>query len=243
MRYSYSNISTFAQCPYRWKLQYIDKMKTIPDTSPDNALWCGLALHKGIEEWSVEDGLDEYKSHYNIITDENINWMIQLEYQLSKVLNLLPKGGEHEIEIQLPNFVGYVDYVCGDTMYDFKFSNNIDNYLHSPQLSIYRYYLSLFRPDIKINHTKFMFVPKISIRQKKNESLFEFRQRLQEHLEVSEIKFVEVNYDENSISQFQTACQQLETVKDFPKNETRLCRYCDFRQYCQSNGEINWNIL
>ena len=30
------------------------------------------------------------------ITDENINWMIQLEYQLSKVLDLLPKGGEQQ---------------------------------------------------------------------------------------------------------------------------------------------------
>ena len=243
MRFSYSNISTFASCPYKWKLQYKDHLKTIPETNADNALWLGLGLHKGIEKWDVQDGIDEYKSHYNIITDENINWMIQLEYQLSKVLNLLPKGGEHEIEIQLPNFVGYVDYVCGDTMYDFKFSNNIDNYLHSPQLSIYRYYLSLVRPDIKINHIKFCFIPKISIRQKKDESLFEFRQRLQEHLEASEIKIVEVNYYEDSISQFQQCCQQLETVEDFPKNETKLCQWCQFRQYCQSNGEINYMIL
>lgn len=243
MRYSYSNISTFAQCPYRWKLQYVDKLKTIPETNAENPLWCGLAIHKGIEMWDVQAGLDEYKSHYNLITDENINWMIQLEYQLSKALELLPKGGEHEIEIQLPNFVGYVDYVCGDTMYDFKFSNNVDNYLHSPQLSIYKHYLNVVRPDIKINHTKFMFVPKINIHKKKDESLFEFRQRLQENLEASEIKFIEVNYDEDSITQFQTACQQLETVEDFPKNETRLCQWCDFRQYCQSNGEINWMIL
>lgn len=243
MRYSYSNISTFAQCPYRWKLQYIDKMKTIPDTSPDNALWCGLALHKGIEEWSVEAGLDEYKSHYNIITDENINWMIQLEYQLSKVLNLLPKGGEHEIEIQLPNFVGYVDYVCGDTMYDFKFSNNMDNYLHSPQLSLYKHYLSIFRPDIYIEHTKFMFVPKINIRRKKDESIFEFRKRLQEHLEASEIKFVEVPYSEDSVTQFESVCQMLDHVESFPKNETKLCNWCNFKQYCQSDEKEDWMIL
>ena len=241
MRYSYSNISTFSQCPYKWFLQYRKKLKTIPDTDAGNALWLGLGLHKGIEMWDVQAGLDEYKSHYNLITDENINWIIQLEYQLQKVLQLLPEGGEHEIEIKLPNFIGFVDYVCGNVMYDFKFTNNIDNYLNSPQLSIYKYYLSVIRPDIKINHTKFLFVPKISIRQKKDESLFEFRQRLQEHLEASEIKFVEVNYDEDSISQFQQCCKQLETVEDFPKNETRLCSWCSFQAYCQ-RGE-DWMIL
>ena len=233
MIYSYSNISTFSQCPYRWKLQYLDKLKTIPDTAADNALWLGLGLHKGIEEWNVQAGLDEYKSHYNIITDQNINWMIQLEYQLTKLLEIIPKGGQHEIEVKIDNFIGYVDYVVGDTIYDWKFSNNIDNYLKSPQLSIYRYYLSLVRPDIQINHTKFCFIPKINIRQKKDETLFEFRQRLSDHLEASEIKIIEVPYDESSVSQFQDCCKALKTIKNFPKNETRLCSWCPHEPFCK----------
>ena len=243
MVYSYSNVSCFAQCPRKWKYQYIDKLKTIPDTAPDNALWCGLALHKGIEEGSVQAGLDEYKSHYNLITDENVNWMIQLEYQLQKVLQLLPEGGEHEIEIQLPNFIGFVDYVCGNVLYDFKFTNNIDNYLHSPQLSLYKHYLSIVRPDICIEHTKFMFVPKINIRRKKDESIFEFRERLQEHLEASEIKFVEVPYSEDSVTQFESCCQQLDTVKSFPKNQSRLCNWCPYQKYCESDEKEDWMIL
>ena len=243
MRYSYSNISTFAQCPYRWKLQYLDKLKTIPETNADNALWCGLALHKGIEEWDVQAGIDEYKSHYNVITDENINWIMQLEYQLPKVLELLPKGGEHEIPIELPNFVGFVDYVVGDTMFDFKMSNNIDNYLHSPQLSIYKHYLSKVRPDLDIKHLKFVFVPKVGIRQRKTETIFEFRQRLQEHLEASEIKIIEIPFNSDSITQFEECCQRLDSVDAFPKNETKLCNWCNFKQYCQSNGEIDWMIL
>ena len=31
MRFSYSSVSMFNQCPYRWKLRYVDKLKTIPD--------------------------------------------------------------------------------------------------------------------------------------------------------------------------------------------------------------------
>lgn len=247
MLYSYSNISTFGQCAYRWKLQYIDKLKTIPDTNADNPLWCGLALHKGIETGSVEAGLEEYKSHFYLLNDDNINYMMQLEYQIPKVIELLPQGGEHELEVKTDDFVGYIDYVCGDTLFDFKFSNNIDNYLHSPQLSIYKYYLELVRPDIKINHLKYVFVPKIQIRQKLKatppETLIEFRNRLQEQLEASEIKIIEVKFDRESISQFQSCCQALETVKDFPKNPTRLCSWCPYQKYCESNEKEDWMLV
>lgn len=243
MTYSYSRVSTFAYCPYQYKLRYVDKLKTIPETNADNALWLGLAMHKGIEESSVEAGIAEYKSHYNIMTDENINWIMQLEHQLPLVIDLLPKGGEHELEVELDNFIGYIDYVCGDTLFDFKFSNNIENYKNSPQLSLYKFHLEQVRPDLKINHLKYIMIPKVNIRQKKTETLFEFRQRLQEHLEASKIEVVEVPYNIDSVTDFQMACQQLSTVENFPKNKTQLCNWCSYQQYCESNGEINYMIV
>lgn len=246
MRFSYSNISTFSTCPYQWFLKYRERLKTIPETNADNALWLGLGLHKGIE-CGVEAGIAEYKSHFNILTDENINYIQQLEYQIPRVIELLPEGGEHELEIKTDEFVGYIDYVCGDTLYDFKFSNNIDNYLTSPQLSIYKYYLEKVRPDIKINHLKYVFVPKIQIRQKFKakppETIVEFRRRLQEHLEASEIKVIEVEYDNATISQFQQCCQYLKSVQIFPKNQTPLCDWCQFKEYCESDGQIDWMLI
>ena len=246
MKFSYSRVSSFAQCPYKWKLRYIDKLKTIPSTDADNALYLGLALHKGIEE-GVEAGLEEYKSHYNILTDDNINYLMQLEYQIPRVIELLPEGGEHELEVSTDEFVGFIDYVHGNTLYDFKFSNNIENYLKSPQLSIYKHYLESTRPDIKIDHLVYVFVPKINIRQKHKakppETLQEFRMRLREHLEASEIKFVEVPYSKENITQFKECCQLLKGVKDFPKNPTRLCNWCEYQEYCESNGESDWMIL
>lgn len=246
MRFSYSNISTFSQCPYRWFLTYKERLKTIPETDAGNALWLGLGLHKGIE-CGVEAGIEEYKSHFNILTDEHINFMMQLEYQIPRVIELLPKGGEHELEIKTDDFIGFIDYVCGDTLYDFKFSNNIDNYLTSPQLSIYKHYIELVRPDIKINHLKYIFVPKINIRQKHKakppETIMEFRNRLQEHLDASEIKVIEVNYDSDSITQFEQCCQHLKRVKDFPKNQSKLCDWCNFKEYCESNGQVDYMII
>lgn len=246
MRYSYSNISTFAQCPFRWKLQYIDRLKTIPDTDAGNALWLGLGLHKGIE-CGVEAGIAEYKSHFNVITDSHLNYIQQLEFQIPRVIGLLPEGGEHEIKVETGDFVGFIDYFCGDTLYDFKFSNNIDNYLESPQLSIYKHYLELVRPDIKINHIKYVFVPKIQIRQRMKasppETIMEFRRRLQEHLEASEIKEIEVDYREESVSQFKQCCQHLKSVKEFPKSESKLCDWCNYKEYCKSDGKVDWMIL
>lgn len=246
MRFSYSNISTFSKCPYQWFLQYKERLKTLPETNADNALWLGLGLHKGIE-CGVEAGIAEYKSHFNILTDEHLNYIMQLEYQIPRVIELLPEGGEHELEIKTDDFVGYIDYVCGDTLYDFKFSNNIDNYLKSPQLSIYKHYLELVRPDIKINHLKYIFVPKVQIRQrfkaKPPETIMEFRARLQEHLDASEIKPIEVDYDVESVTQFQQCCQYLKTVDEFPKNPTNLCKWCQYKDYCESDGEVDWMIL
>jgi hypothetical protein len=222
-------------------------LKTIPETNADNPLWLGLGLHKGIETGSAEEGIAEYKSHFNIITDDHVNWITQLEYQIPRVIDILPEGGEHELKLETDEFVGFIDYVHGDTLYDFKFSNNIDNYLTSPQLSIYKYYLELVRPDIKINHLKYVFVPKINIRQKMNakppETLMEFRSRLLEHLEASEIKVIEVNYDSATISQFEDCCQLLKSVKEFPKNPTKLCNWCQYQEYCESNGQVDYMII
>jgi hypothetical protein len=221
----------------------VDKLKTLPETNADNALYLGLAVHKGLETGSVEEAIAEYKSHYNVLTDENINWIMQLEYQIPRAIELLPTGGEHELEVELDNFIGFIDYVCGDTLYDFKFSNNVENYRKSPQLSLYKYFLEQVRPDLKINQLKYIMIPKINIRQKKNETVMEFRQRLKEHLEVSEIQIVEVPYDGDSVTQFLAACQQLEVVDNFPKNPTRLCGWCQYQKYCESNGEIDWMII
>ena len=246
MRFSYSNISTFGNCPFKWFLNYREKLKTIPETNADNALWLGLALHKGIETGSVDEALNEYKSHFNILENEHINWMIQLEYQIPRVLEILPPGGEHEVELRTDDFIGFADYVTGDTIWDFKFSNNVDNYLTSPQLSIYKHYLKKVRPELDIKHLKYVFVPKVSIRQKFKakppETIYEFRERLLQELACTQIQVVEVEYDENSITDFEKCCKFIGDCTQFPKNKTKLCGWCDFREYCESDGEIDWMI-
>jgi hypothetical protein len=98
-----------------------------------------------------------------------------------------------------------------------------------------------------VDHLKYVFVPKVNIRQKFKakppETIVEFRNRLQEHLDASEIKIIEVNYDEDSITQFQQCCQYLKSVEQFTKNPTKLCGWCQYQQYCESSGQIDWMII
>ena len=252
MKFSYSRLECFVNCPYQYKLRYIDKLKTLPDQSPNNALYLGTAIHEAFETDNVEDAISSYRSNYYILTDEHINEEIKLEYLIPKALELLPDA-ECEVEISTDDFIGYIDrlvYLYTDesgirhyNIMDYKYSNNIDRYLESKQLHIYKYYFEKTNSNTVVDHLYYVFIPKISIRQKKSETLHEFRQRLKDNLEVSEIKVIEIDYDEKSISHFKQCCQQLKTVKSFPKNPTKLCDWCDKKEFCQSTGEIDYMIL
>jgi hypothetical protein len=35
----------------------------------------------------------------------------------------------------------------------------------------------------------------------------------------------------------------LKTVDEFPKNCTKLCNWCPYQQFCESNGQIDWMII
>lgn len=250
MRFSYSRVECFAQCPKRYDYQYNQRLKTVPDQQANNALYLGTALHLGLETGDTTAAVENYKSNYYVVTDDVINEVIKLEYVIPKALKILPYG-ECEIEISTDNFIGFIDRLCQTfvddngvqhwDLYDYKYTTNGERYKTSKQLHIYKYYYELLHPNNVIDHLYYLIIGKVSIRQKKNESIFEFRQRLKDHLEASEIKFIEVNYDKDSITQFQTACKQLETVDNFPKNETRLCSWCQYEPLCK-RGE-DWMIL
>lgn len=258
MQFSYSRVSCALKCPYQYKLRYLDALKTIPEQNADNALYLGTAIHEAFETGKLEDAIKSYRSNYNLITDAHINEEIKLEYLIPKVLELLPEA-ECEVEISTDDFIGYIDrlvYLFTDEhgirhyeIWDYKYCNpkSVDNYLQSAQLHLYKYYFEKTHENCVVDHLRYVFIPKVNIRQKTKskppETLQEFRNRLVEHLKASEIKVEEVNYDEEIVTQFQQCCQQLTLVKSFPKNQTKLCGWCPYQQYCESDGEIDWMIL
>lgn len=245
MQFSYSRVSTYQQCPRRFKYQYIDEIKLIDDPTPDNALVVGNALHLGLET-NVDNMLKHYYEHYNIIDDRHVNEAIKLEmlakkgHELLNDINIL----HQEYEINVPEFKGIVDLITQNPdgtidVFDFKYSNNVDRYLESGQLHIYKYFLE--QQGFKVNKLGFIFLPKTMIRQKKTENLYQFRKRLIETVNELSIRVVEVKYQEEKVHEFLNSCKEIDQAKDYPKNETKLCDWCDYQNYCQKG--IDYEII
>ena len=271
MQISYSRVECYNSCPYRYKLRYIDKIETLKPDNADNALYLGTALHTAIEK-DINTAIKEYYNNFTILTDEQINEAIKLEYQIQKVKEILPTG-EYEVPILDKDFIGFIDllvpvkkeltiekmdefcdncekncdcpYANSGTkckkmiepqyydLYDFKYSNNVYKYKDSLQLHLYKYYFEKTHPNKYINQMKFVLVPKVQIKQKKTETLEEFRKRIYEELEQTKIKFLEIEYDPKYIIEFLTETKNMLEDKDFNKNKGWLCNWCEYQEFCE----------
>lgn len=256
MQVSYSRISTHAKCPYQFKLRYVDKLETLPTDDPQSALVLGHALHTGIEK-DVNAAIEEYYSAYPIIDDKHVTEAMKLEHLIPRVKAVLPEG-QHEVKIETDDFVGYIDLLVpvgkgiwldapdGPTecdyydIYDFKYSNNVANYMDSAQLHLYKYFFELTNPGKRIRNLYFVFVPKSMLRQKyknktnpRDETLYEFRKRCMQDLESKEIQIKEVKYDSTKVIEYLIDVKHCVEDTEYIKNPTRLCDWCDYQLYCE----------
>lgn len=249
MQVSHSRISTFLSCPFKYDLKYNKKWETIFNCDPQNALVLGHALHTGIEK-DVDEAIKEYYSAYPIIDDLHVNEAIKLKYLIPKVKEILPEG-LHEVKIEDDDYVGFIDLLVPITenegieyydIYDFKYSNNVDHYLESEQLHLYKYYFEKTNPNKRILNLNFVFIPKTMIRQKKDEDLYQFRKRIIEELEQKEIQIESVNYESSKVIDFLTETKHCIECENYEKNSTKLCSWCEFKNYCEK-GEMFEMIL
>ena len=251
MQVSYSRVETFKKCAFQFRLKYIDEMETLPPDDPQNALILGHALHTGIEK-GVEAAIAEYMNAFPVADDRMIDETIKLAYWIPKVIEVLPPDGLHETEISDEDIKGFIDYLAPTDdpnvfdMYDFKYSNNVANYLESPQLSIYKYYFEKLNPDKKIRNMYFLFIPKTQIRMKyknktnpRDETTFEFRNRIVEEMNRKSIQIEPIEYDPNMVIDFLTNTKHVVEATTYEKTESRLCDWCDFKDYCLNGNDYN----
>lgn len=236
MQYSHSKVETHMSCPYKYKLRYVDKLKTIKAPEADNALIVGNTVHQGAET-NLEDALKFYYSNYPIITDRHIEEVMKFEYLIAKIHELLAGINVYkkEFRINTSRFVGIVDLITKNEdgsvdVFDYKYSNNYEKYSESPQLHLYKYFLELI--GFKVRRLGFIFIPKISIKQKKEESLYQFRKRLQEELNNSKIKIMEVKYDAAKVIEFMDNIIKITEDVEFKKNPTGYCSWCEYENLC-----------
>ena len=240
-RCSHSRVETFNRCPFKYFLRYVEGLDTIPNMEPDNALILGTALHTGIEE-GVEQALDFYTSSFPILTDDHIHEMMKLEALIPKAKALLPPGGTFELPIGNADFIGFMDYLAPVDegtfdLYDFKYSSNSKSYMVSGQLHEYKYFYELTHPGHRIRNMYFLFIPKVKIRQKKTETLAQFRDRLREALNGAEPWLEQVPFNLYKVVDFLTDVKHMIEETEFQKHPNHFCGWCEYEEFCQKGWD------
>ena len=217
----------------------------------------GTALHTGIEQ-GVAQAVEFYQNSFPVLTDEHINEVIKLETMIPKAAALLPSGGRFEVPIGNADFVGFIDYlapagkglkldglITGEDLeefeafdlYDFKYSNNSKSYMESGQLHEYKYWFELTHPGCRIRNLYFLFVPKVKIRQKKTETLQNFRGRLKEELSKVEVKVVQIGFSMDKVVGFLFEIKAVNEETEFPQEKSYLCKYCEYQEFCEKGWD------
>lgn len=245
MKLSFSKVDSFKQCPFKWKLKYIDKLETIPNwDDPANPLIIGTAIHHGIEQ-GVDEAVTEYLMSYPIITDGHLDEVMKLKALIPKVKELISDTAEFEVTLDDEGrFIGYIDYLDRENsiLLDFKYTsekNLKEKYLKSSQIHLYKWYLKELT-EYEVEKIGYLFIPKISIRQKKTETQLQFRQRLEDELSKAEPRIEFVEYSQKKVDEFFRTAKEIEQTEEFPKNQSKLCDWCEYQRFCEEG--VNYMI-
>ena len=242
-RFHFSTAECFDNCPHRFKLRYVDNLDVIPTDDPQNPLRLGTAIHTGAEK-DLQRAVHDYMMSYPVIDDRHINEVIKLEHWIPKLKELFPEG-LHEVNFGNAVYEGTADLLVPVEwwkndwfdLYDFKYSNNIDHYMESRQLHVYKHYLEKTK-GIRIRKMFFVFIPKVMIKQKKTETIEQFRNRLKSELEQKEITIKEVVFDQSKVDDFHESCMHIGLTQDFKKNRSYLCDWCEYQDYCEKGNDF-----
>lgn len=242
---SFSRVTTYTQCPYKFKLLYKDGLETVFDCDPQNALVLGTAMHECVE-LGIDRAIENYISKYPVITDAIVDETIKLKALGKKLEDLVWEFGDpiFEVECRYKDFLGYLDALVPTenlhewALFDFKYSNNVEHYAKSPQISVYKWLFEHVYPEEKIVAAAYVCVPKTQIRQKKTEDQYQFRQRLLATLDEMEPKLVWVDCSEaDALDVYADAVTMLQ-AEEFPKNPTKLCDWCNYQEFCKKGNSM-----
>lgn len=265
MIFSHSRISCFKQCPKLYEYKYLKNIYPISDN--DN-FYLGSLVHKGVELGSVYK-LNNYLDEIDVPFSEkqetnNVLSLGMVEAYFNKFGNneQILHEVHFEIEIQGKKVQGYIDGIIdtpnGYYLMELKTASQInkeyiDKLEFNDQISTYYYVilnnliegLKLDKPLLGI---KYRIIKKPQIRQKINETVDEFRNRLVEKL--SEEDYItevvlhrtaeEVNeHIEDLIEDINT----IENTKRFTKSMCGCTTYgrCPYMSICSK--ETNYESL
>jgi putative RecB family exonuclease len=248
--YSHSKLSSFEQCPYRYKLRYIDKIPSPIEKTIEAHL--GTCVHDALE-WlynevtagklpTIDDLLEKYISNWQkdwaetiLIVKQN---MTANDYKAKGFKFLTDyyfkhkpfKDGTLEMEKQVwinlteqHSIVGYIDRLVYN-------KENNEYEVHDYKTA------SSLPPQEKFDEDRQLALYSIAIKELfgkdkpviltwhyLNHNKQIFSKRTNEQLE---------KLKEQTIKLIHT----IENTKQFPTETTILCNWCEYKQYCKAHG-------
>lgn len=240
MQFSYSRVSTYERNPLEYKLRYLEGLTTLPRYDPEDPLVVGTAMHELIQK--NKDAIKQYLMSYPLVTDKHINEAIKLELLSKKALAVLPSTGKYEVTLSNQDYIGFIDMLVKNEdgtfdIWDFKYSNSIENYMKSAQLHLYKYYLE--QTGRKVKHLRYLFIPKVRLKQKQTESLYDFRQRLKRAIDKDyQVTIKEVEYNPNKVIEWLASVKHALEATEFPLNkDDPFWKFSEFRDYVEKGED------
>ncbi|MFH1365165.1 MAG: PD-(D/E)XK nuclease family protein [archaeon] len=250
-RYSHSRLSTFEQCPLKFKYRYIDKIPVEFEKTIESFL--GEIVHETLEWLYTEikakkiPSLDAMIEHYALKWTENFSKEIKLrenstekeffEKGIRILINYYTENQPFEditLEIEKEILISLDKEEC------YKIQGFIDRIAYNPKTKQYEVH------DYKIANT---LPQKEKIEQDRQLALYSmgvkdmFGQE-QDILLVwhylSHNKVIHSKRTEEQLEKLKKdtieLIKKIESTKEFPMNRGPLCNWCEYKKYCYGNN-------
>lgn len=252
---SYSRVDTWKQCPYRYALRYRRGVETLPTYDPADPLILGTAFHTAIEK-GIEAAEEEYYSAYPILNDQHSYEMMKLGAvapNAREILDAYAMGEtpvfERAVYDRQYNWIGYVDCIIPrrDGTYaivDFKYASSPERYAQSSQILVYKFFVER-NLGVKVSDCVYLVAPKIKTSKKWDETEASYLRRLRPELESYDKAMMvrTVLNEERAVEDYLTACGMVREAKEFPKVPDYLCRWCEYKRFCESGEKDLTDIV
>src|SRR5699024_5040676 len=178
------------------------------------------------------------QKQYPVLTNEIVEESMKLNYWIPETIEFLKErfgtNVKHEHKILTDGFIGFVDLIVYNddgtqSIVDFKYSNAIDNYKESGQLSLYKYYLE--KDGFNIRDLYYLFVPKVNTKKQDTESIQQYRNRMMNEVKLEELSLVNIEYQDKYIEEFFKSIGKIENhTSEWEKNPKKQCFTCNMSE-------------
>jgi putative RecB family exonuclease len=250
--YSHSKISTFEQCPLKYKFRYIDKI--IPEIKETIECFLGKKVHETLEwvykiAWERDLEIDDLVEHFAINWKKDLSDDIAIvkeefnsEYYFNKGIRFLvdyflkhQPFRDNTIETEKRIFVNL------DSLGNYKVVGFIDRLVHHKDSNIFEIHdyktTSSLKTQEELDNDRQLALYSIGIRNSFDKvddvhlvwHFLDFNQqkiskRTHEQLEILKKQIIEL-------------IDKIENTKEFLANPGCLCNWCEFKNQCSSSKE------